>query len=90
MHVQVYLIIEVLHNSLTLGVGLNTKQPQHLSHAPETLAARFRSVRTYVRPLMCQCAISARPRMYRLLSVAVLMCQCVISARLPAHACIGY
>jgi hypothetical protein len=39
---QVSLIVEILHLSLTLGVGPSTSQAQYLSHAPEAISARFR------------------------------------------------
>ena len=39
---QVSLIVEILHLSLTLGVGPVTSQAQYLSHAPEAISARFR------------------------------------------------
>ncbi len=62
---QVSLIVEILHNSFTLGVGPNSRQLQHLSHAPETVAARFRSANKScdVYPVMWS--------HHRLLSIAV-------------------
>ena len=39
---QVHLISEILHQSLTLGVGPDSGQPQLLSHSPEATSPRFK------------------------------------------------
>ncbi len=39
---QLNLIAEILHQSLTLGVGPACHQPQFLSHAPEATGPRFK------------------------------------------------
>ena len=41
---QVSLIVELLHQSLMLGVGPASPHPQLISHAPEATTARFRYI----------------------------------------------
>ena len=36
------MIAELLHQSLTLGVGPSASQPQYLAHVPEATTARFK------------------------------------------------
>ena len=40
---QVHLIADILHQSLSLGVGPDSGQPQLLSHSPEATSPRFKS-----------------------------------------------
>ena len=45
---QVGLISEILHQSLTLGVGPDSSQPQLVSHSPEAISPRFKSALSLV------------------------------------------